>query len=59
MNLNRAWLCGNCEEVGENANFCTACGSNSLVHLGKLLNKELAEPSVEELIESAYRKGRK
>ena len=54
MTLNAAYLCANCDEVGSNSLFCERCGSGALMHLGKLLNRQIVTESVEQLIESAY-----
>lgn len=39
MTLSSAYLCVNCENVGEQSSACEVCGSRALIHLGKVLNQ--------------------
>jgi hypothetical protein len=39
MQLSRAYLCVNCDAVGENGSTCVVCKSIALVNLEKLLNR--------------------
>jgi len=60
MKLSRAWLCCNCDQISANASACDCCGSIALLHLEKLLNREPqdeSEKTIQELIETAYKKG--
>lgn len=41
--LKRAYLCGNCEMIGECATTCPDCGSTAVTSLAKILDRPSSE----------------
>lgn len=38
--LNTAYLCGNCDAVGNNSRTCPGCAGTSLISLSAIVNRE-------------------
>lgn len=56
--LARAYLCANCDTVGDRASACPACGSTAVYSLVKMLNHDVPYSGVvRHLIESSVLKG--
>jgi hypothetical protein len=56
--LSRAYLCADCETVGDNARECVRCKSGAVYPLIKLLNREAAtevEKCVERILKGSVR----
>jgi hypothetical protein len=48
--LSKAYLCENCQCVGNRSESCACCGSRSILSLGSILNRETVSEYDEERV---------
>jgi hypothetical protein len=51
MHINSAYLCPDCNSIGNNSQRCPACTSTALLNLASVLNREVEE---EQILPYAY-----
>ena len=47
MPLASAWLCQDCNSIGNRSGSCPACASSALLSLSAILNRDTAEDELE------------